>query len=36
MHIDVKFHQYVGGTVSQLIVMKFGTVIELTHVINFA
>jgi len=36
MHISVIFHQNVGGAVSQLIGMKFGTIIELTYVINVA
>jgi len=36
MHIGVIFHQYVGGAVSQLIGIKFGPLIELTYVINFA
>jgi len=35
MHIGVIFHQFVG-TVSQLIAMQFGKLIELIYVINFA
>jgi len=34
MHIGVIFHQFVG-TVSQLIAMQFGKLIELIYVIHF-
>jgi len=34
MHMSIIFHQ--GFVVSQLIAMKFGTLIELTYIINFA
>jgi len=36
MHIGVIFHQYVGAPFLKPIGIKFGTLIELTYVINCA